>query len=96
VGALATGFLRAMRGPALGPELGPELGPALGAELRVDSGVRFNMVKGGNLRMGWESGAVFGRRGMNEKSGVESDCIIVRPCALVKQSKVGTEGLKYS
>ena len=53
-------------------------------ELEVNLDVRFNMVKEGKLQMGWESEAVFGRRGINGKSDVESDCIIVHSYTLVK------------
>ena len=76
--AWAASFLRAVRGADLELELGPELD--------VDSGIKFNIVKEGNLQVGWGLEAVFGRRGIDGKSSVKSDCIILYLYALVKQS----------
>jgi len=59
-------------------------GVELELELEVDSGVRLNMVKRGNLQTGWELEVVFKRRSINEKWDAKSNCIFVCPCALVK------------
>ena len=70
-------FLRAVREVELELEL---------RQLNVDSSIKFNIVKEGNLQVGWGLEAVFGRRGIDGKSSVKSDCIILYLYALVKQS----------